>query len=103
MLGDVTITSCEIVDYFNGGLSADLDRYLRIMIKDCAFIGSRQNVLSVLGLYRPKIDKNLIVLWNVSVLYNEAFPDRSVAWLTNVHNIFLIDCYFIGNKWVYIL
>jgi len=38
------------------------------------------------------------VLWNVSVLYNEAFPDRSVAWLTNVHNIFLIDCYFIGNK-----
>ena len=103
MLGDVTIASSEIVDYFSGGLLASLHMYLQFVIQDCAFMGSHQGTanppgISVLGKYRHQSNKDLIILQNLSVLYNEAFPHTSVARLTNVHDAFLIDCYFIGNK-----
>jgi len=96
----VTIASCEIIDYFSGGLLAH--GYLRFMIKNCAFIGSCEGAngacIYILGKDNHQSNKNPTILQNFSVLYNEAFPPSSVAHLKNVHNVLLIDCYFIGNK-----
>ena len=103
-IGDVTIASCEIIyiDYFSGGLVAHGYLRFRFMIKNCTFIGSCEGADSaciyILGKDNHQSNKNPITLRNVSVLYNEAFPPSLVAHLKNVHNVLLIDCYFIGNK-----
>ena len=101
--GDVTISSCEIVGYLHGGLVANEFVSVRLTIRDSLFASNKQFGMapgvSLAGEYYNKQNRGrLIVLHNVTFMYNEAFPYAAVVSLSYLYNISLIDCYFVANK-----